>query len=228
MSPVVLQAIGVAAGALILAVLGYCTAAVQAHTREIAAQQALLAAAATPQRVTPSRASDRAGAGAVVRHAPLWNQLADPLPDGTLPAQRFNECGEECCAMEISRQHGVPLSADALRFLLGGPGRGALTTAQDLVRALALCNVPATARDVAIAGVAGEIQSICSAGGSVMALGNWVDPAVLHWILVTRADGQGCSANDPWGGRRRSWGWAAFQAVYAGELVRSMRAPDAA
>lgn len=170
-----------------------------------------------------------AGAGGLaLRSAPRWNQLADPLSDGTLAPQRFNECGEECAAMEIARQHGVPLSADALRFLLGGAARAPITSAADLVRVMALCNVPAVSRDVAASAIAGELQACTAAGGVAIVLGNWVDPHVLHWILVTRADGAGCSANDPWGGRRRSWTWEAFRPLYAGEFVRSTRVPDPA
>lgn len=220
------QAIGVALGAVLVAAFGYITATLQAHTRALQAQSAQLAA--RPQQPPPRgpRATDLAGGAASARVAPRWDQLRDPLPDGSWPAQRWNECGEECCAMEISRQHGVPLSADALRALLGGPGRVALTTAQDLVRCLALCNVPAAAESVDAAGVAGRLQAITSTGGTAICLGAWVSPGVQHWILVTRADSQGCGANDPWEGRRRVWSWTAFRDVYAGEFVRSQRAPD--
>lgn len=220
------QAVGVALGALLIAAFGYLTATLQAQTRALQEHQALLAARLVPGPLRPSRRSDPAGGAAPVRPAPQWNQLADPLSDGTLPAGRFNECGEECAAMEISRQHGVPLSADALRFLLGGASRAPLTTAQDLVRCLALCNVPAAAEATSGEVVAGRLQEITAAGGTAICLGAWVSPGVQHWILVTRADAQGCGANDPWEGRRRVWSWTAFRDVYAGELVTSQRPPD--
>jgi hypothetical protein len=220
------QAIGGAAALFAVAILGYLSAMVNAHTKALEAQQAQLAAGLKQPAPRGPRASDLVAGGAVARAAPLWNQLADPLPDGTLPAQRWNECGEECAAMEISRQHGVPLSADALRMLLGGPGRVALTSAADLVRCLQLCNVPAIAEAVDAGGVAATLQRITAAGGTAICLGRWVSPSIEHWILVTRADANGCGANDPWEGRRRVWGWTAFRDVYSGELVRATRTPD--
>jgi len=226
MNQEVWQAVGVALGAVVVAALGYLTAAMNAHTRALEAQQTALLARPAQPPVRSARATDAAGAGVIVRQAPRWDQLADPLPDGSLPAQRWNECGEECAAMEISRQHGVPLSADALRALLGGPGRVALTTAQDLVRCLALCNVPARAEAVPAGDVAARLQDLTGAGGTAICLGTWVSPGVEHWILVTRADAGGCGANDPWEGRRRIWSWAAFRDLYGGELVSSQRAPD--
>lgn len=226
MNQEVLAPIVAGGGALVVAVLAYLTAVVQSNTRAIASHaQQIAARPAQPPPRSP-RSTDAGGGGVAVRQAPRWDQLHDPLPDGSLAPQRWQECGEECCAMEISRQHGVPLSADALRALLGGPGRVALTSATDLVRCLALCNVPAAAEAVDDLGIAARLQAITKAGGTAICLGTWVSPSVQHWILVTRADAGGCGANDPWEGRRRVWTWAAFRESYAGEIVASTRTPD--
>lgn len=227
MDPATSQALITAAGVFGAAVLAYLAAWVRSNTLRLNGHDAQLAARTPTAGPRPPRASDLVGGAGGPRPAPLWNQLADPLPDGTLPPQRWNECGEECCAMEISRQHGVPLSADALRALLGGPRRSALTSAQDLVRCLALCNVPAEAEVDSPIDVAERLQAITARGGVAICLGTWVAPGILHWILVTRADHAGCGANDPWMGRRRVWTWVEFRAAYAGELVRSTRQPDA-
>jgi hypothetical protein len=85
-----------------------------------------------------SKVNEVAGGGAMVpmRNVtlPVWDQLNDPLPDGSLPAQRFNECGEECVAEVIEWVHGVEIGADALRFLLRGPGGSAITDAWALAK----------------------------------------------------------------------------------------------
>jgi hypothetical protein len=176
----------------------------------------------------PTAQAIDAGAGAPSsgRPAPVWNQLADPLPDGTLPAGRYDECGEECAAMEIARQHGTSVAADALRAQLGGPGRGPLTTAADLVKILALNNVAAQVVDCPGDKVAALLQEQAGKGHNAICLGQWVAPGIEHWILVTRADATGAGANDPWAGRRRVWTWGAFQLVCSGQLVLITRPPD--
>lgn len=200
-----------------LALMAFLAAALNSKAREIAAHVAV---------VVRTGVQAAAGAGAAPRY-PRWNQLADPLPDGTLPAGRYDECGEECCSMLIYAQHGVPTPADYLRYELGGPGRPPLTTAADLVRILGLCNVPSSAELVGADQVAGRLQRVTAAPGAAIALGTWIAPGILHWILVTRADTAGCGANDPWGGRRRIWTWEEFRRAYAGELVVVTRQPDA-
>jgi hypothetical protein len=227
MSTETLQAIGGALGVLIIAMLGYLTASVQAHTREIAANRA--AAAARPAQPPPRspRATDLMGAGAVARAAPLWNQLNDPLSTGVLPAQRFQECGEECVAEVIYQQHGVEVSADALRAQLRGPQGQAITSGQDLVKLLARNNVGADLRTWPAAEAPVHIRESAAAGRAVIVLGRWISPTVLHWVLVTTADATGIGYNDPWGGLRQTATWAAFGDRYGGQLVTITRTPDA-
>lgn len=227
MSQATLAAIGAAGGAVIVAALAYIAAVLQAHTRALADQQSKTDAVLRKAGSRIEGLAQAAGGGALARPAPLWNQLADPLPTGALPAWRYEECGEECVAEVIYAQHGVEVLADALRAQLGGPGRRGLTTGADLVRVLNRNNVPATALAPPDGAVAAQIQACCTAGGLVIVLGRWVSPTVLHWVLVTRADQAGCGANDPWGGTRRTWAWSDFESAYAGEIVAVRRKPDA-
>ena len=206
-----------AAVALAVAMLAYLSAVLRGQAGAIAQS------VHTATRLVSAQAAGGGGRPAY----PVWNQLADPGLGEGLPTGRYEECGEECCSMVIMEQHGVPTSADHLRVLLGGPARGPLTNADDLKRLLGQCNVPAAVELVDADGVDAALARITQAGGSAIALGRWVAPGVLHWILVTRADQSGCGANDPWMGRRRTWTWAAFHAAYAGELVVVTRQPDA-
>lgn len=228
MSTETMQAIGGALGVLIVAMLTYIAAEVRAHTREIQAnREAIIAHAAPPPPRSP-RATDLVGAGAAVRPAPAWDQLQDPLSTGVLPAQRYQECGEECCAEVIYQQHGVEISADALRSQLRGAGGPALTSGQDLVKILRRNNVAAALHTWPAAEAPGHIRESAAAGRSVVVLGQWISPTVLHWVLVTTADLAGVSYNDPWGGLHQTATWAAFGERYAGQLVTVTRAPDPA
>jgi hypothetical protein len=228
MNPATMQLIGAAVGALVIALLGYLTAMVQAHTRAIAANQAALAARPAQAPPRSPRASDTAGGGAAVRPAPAWNQLADPLSQGGLPAQRYQECGEECCAEVIYQQHGVEVSADALRARIHGAAGTGLTAGPDLVKLLGLNNVAAELHTWPVGEAPAHIQASAAAARAVIVLGTWISPTVLHWILVTAADSAGIHYNDPWGGLKLSIPWATFAERYGGQLVTVTRAPDAA
>jgi len=206
------------AGALLaIALMGFLTAFVRQRTNELTAHLQVI----TKQTMPRFRGG---GGGAVF---PTWNQLTDAGVGGVLPTGRYEECGEECCSMVIMQQHGVQTAADVLRTLLGGPSRGPLTTAADLARLLGMNNVTAAVQPADSAHVAQDLQDVCARGGCAIALGTFVAPGVLHWILVTRADNVGCGANDPWMGRRRIWTWEAFRPLFAGDLVVVTRPPDA-
>lgn len=208
--------IGAGVAALVAGLL-YLAAYLRQQTQQLAAhlQQVL-------EQTKPR--SRRAAVGGLY---PTWSQLADPGVGGVLHTGRYEECGEECVSIVLQGQHGVATSADVLRVQLGGAARSPLTTATDLVRLLSLNNVPAVVQQPDAAHLAGDLQQICGAGGVAIALGTWLAPGVLHWILVTRADQNGCGADDPWGGRRRTWTWDALRPLYAGDLVVITRHPDA-
>jgi len=226
MSNEALQLIGAGVGAVVIAALAYIVAWLRAHTLAIAANTAAILKAGGQPPPRSARATDLVAAALPGRAAPLWNQLNDPLPNGQLPSWRYEECGEECCAEVICAQHGVEISADALRAQLGGPGRRGLTTGADLARILARANVQSAVMESQADNAPEQIQAATTAGRMVIALGHWLDPQVLHWVLVTRSDKAGCSYNDPWGGRRISTDWHLFAARYAGELVVVLRSPD--
>jgi hypothetical protein len=219
-------AVEIAGGLFVAALFTWLTAIVNRNTRAIQAHETVVKGLA---RATGTRVEGgaRGGSGAArARGYPLWNQLGDPDPSGVLPVQRWNDCGEECCAELIARQHGVQVEADYLRFLLGGPRRLGQTTAEDLVKILALNNVAAEVQTPPAPALPVALQAATSKGMAVIVLGRWVAPGILHWVLCTRSDPAGMSANDPWGGVRRSWAWSDAERAYAGELVVVTRSPD--
>lgn len=219
-------AIGAALGTLTLALLTYLTARLQQSTSAIE-QHTAVTAAATKSGVAVRPAPDRRGGGGAARDYPRWNQLQDPDPSGALPAARWDECGEECCAEVVYRQHGVPVEADYLRYLLRGPGGQPLTTAQDLVAILAKCNVDSVASTPPAAQLQAAVLGAVREGRAVILLGRWDAPTVLHWILATSADTATVGVNDPWGGVRKQLSWTQVTPLYAGEIVTVTRKPDA-
>jgi hypothetical protein len=226
MTQQMMTALIAASGALLLAAVAWLTAKVQANTVAVQTHQNVLSAL-TRKVGTRIEGGAATGAGAVSgRVTPLWNQLNDPGSTGMLPGQRFNDCGEECCAEVIYRCHGVEVQADALRAQLVGFTASGVTDGQALVKLLGRNNVAAAAESVPAAAVATRLQAILAGGGQAIVLGNFVAPTVLHWVLVTRADQKGLGANDPWGGVRRVWTWQEFMVPYAGELVAVTQAPD--
>ena len=97
-----------------------------------------------------------------------------------------------------------------------------------MVKILGRNNVPAEMRTWPAADAPAHLRESAAAGRSVIVLGRWISPTVLHWVLVTTADPAGIGYNDPWGGLRQTATWAAFGERYAGQLVTVTRAPDGA
>lgn len=197
--------------------------------RQMAADINGVGARATTAHQTAAAALARTGGGAAAarpRPVPTWNQLDDPLPDGSLAVMRAQECGEECVAMAVMAVHGVPLSADAVRALLRGATGAALTDGAALVEALLLCNVAASTDSADRDAVQERTTSALTNRRLILLLGYWVDPSVLHWICVVAIAPGGVDVNDPWGGRRRHFSWTDLARLYGGQIVEVVRLPD--
>jgi hypothetical protein len=159
---------------------------------------------------------------------PAWDQLHDPLPDGSLPPLRVNECGEECVAEVVYWVHGVEVSADAIRAAAISLAGGALTNAADLVAMLARCNVRAVAEVPQTAVIEKFLLNVVLARRLVIVLGDWVSKSVPHWVIVYNASPNGVTVSDPWGGRRYNIAWPDFKRLYLGAVVEVTSTPDLA
>lgn len=157
--------------------------------------------------------------------APRWDQNNDRLPDGSLDRYSSTDCGEECVAEVVYAVRGVPLTAGDVRYLLGGAQRIGTTSGRDLVQALAVCHIPAKSVDLDSTAAQASVLGVFQDGRFSVALGEWVTPGMLHWVLIRRADATGILFNDPWGGRQRSLTWQDFQRLYKGVLVDVMERP---
>lgn len=159
------------------------------------------------------------GSGSRLLAAPVWNQLDDPLPDGNLDPQAAMDCGEECVAMAVAACGGPGIPAGVFRALLGGPQRRGSTTAADLSYLLTLFGVANHPRQADPDAAWTEWQHSDVAGFLAIALGYWVTPGFLHWVLVRACDPGTVQFNDPWGGSLRSLDRATAQKLYAGQYI---------
>lgn len=160
-----------------------------------------------------------AGAGPRPLAAPAWNQLDDVLPDGMQDPFATTDCGEESVAMAIAACGGPPLPAGTLRMLLGGPNRPGLSDARALVYLLGLFGITAHPRQCDADAAWLEWQHSYKAGYLVLALGFWVSPNFLHWVVVRETVEGTCLLNDPWGGLQRTLLKSEAQKLYGGWYV---------
>jgi len=166
----------------------------------------------------------KVGGGAVQNIGPLvwqpiWRQTGGVLPDGSVDPQQYNDCGETNVAATVRAIRGVPKEPGEYRQQLGGPSRSGLTTADDLVRLLALNNVSAHAISTDALHAWNLCVSAWSNRNPVYALGSWLSPASLHWLSLRDKRPEFLVFGDPWTGTEVSIAHDRWTAQYAEWLV---------
>lgn len=172
-------------------------------------------------------AQSASGTGAVIHvtksrlqtSLPRWSQLTDRNPDGSLPAQRANDCGEESVAIVYRSTRGVETEADYLRYLIHGPGGAGQTTADDLLTLLRRAWYKPSSYIGQVDQGMVYLKAAIAAQHPVIVLGRWVSPDVLHWVVVAAVGEVHVDYLDPWYGELRTITIADFQAKYAGAMV---------
>lgn len=150
---------------------------------------------------------------------PLWRQTAGVLPDGSPDPQAANDCGETCVAMVLAALTGVLMEPGMIRQQLGGVGRSGLTTGNDLVQALAINHVTAVAQDYVPEGAWEACDTAWEHGYPVIALGHWMSPDYLHWMLLDNKVAQWLVFIDPWTGKEKQIDRPTFLAEFAATLI---------
>jgi hypothetical protein len=222
--PLTNPAVQAALVTMLLVAIGLVTAVLIRLTAAVSDSKLTLS-----QAVQQVRTSLPASGGAGKRNVtlPAYDQLHDPLPDGSLPPLRANECGEECVAEIVYWVHGVEVAADAIRVQARGLAGGALTTAADLVSMLAASNVAARAGIQDVGSIQKFLLDVVAGKRLVIVLGNWVSAGVPHWVIVYNASSNGVTISDPWGGRRYNIAWPTFTKLYLASTVEIISTPDA-
>ena len=167
--------------------------------------------------------NDGAGAAASgigpLNWLPTWKQVSGVLPDGAPDPQQYNDCGETCVAMVVAAVKGVLLEPGYVRQQLGGPNRSGLTTANDLVTALLRSHIPATELSNNAAEGWRQLMAHWGLACPVIVLGNWLNPASLHWYLMRGFGGGTMKFSDPWTGTEVALTQPQFAHLYTGSMV---------
>ena len=105
--------------------------------------------------------------------------------------------------MVLAALTGVLMEPGMIRQQLGGVGRSGLTTGNDLVQALAINHVTAVAQDYVPEGALEACDTAWEHGYPVIALGHWMSPDYLHWMLLDNKVAQWLVFIDPWTGKEK-------------------------
>ena len=153
-------------------------------------------------------------------YIPGWSQQDEILPDGTEDAERYNNCGETCCAMVVAGVWGVPIEPAALRQYLHGPLGTGLTDSQALVKALHYCSVKAHEESVSGEAAWALILQTVASQRCVIMLGHWEGAGTfLHWVVAVSDGNEILQYVDPWNGSRSYFTHSQWSQLEAGQLV---------
>jgi hypothetical protein len=150
---------------------------------------------------------------------PSWKQTGGVLPDGQPDPQQYNDCGETCVVMAIAAIKGVSMEPGAIRQMLGGWARTGLTTGSDLAQALHDCNVSCAATTLGGADAFQQAKNHWAHAMPMIALGEWLDPGVLHWVVIWSWSPSFVGVIDPWTGTKRNISQGDFIRLFRGSLV---------
>lgn len=135
---------------------------------------------------------------------PLWNQLADPLPDGAMSPTAASDCGWECVAMIVAAYRGLDFDAAALRQAALIPATEWGSRAGELSRTLNGFRLRSMVKRLDSPMVFAQSKNRAQRGLPSIILGRWLIPTELHWVLVVGSGPNIITVNDPWGGHRRN------------------------
>lgn len=150
---------------------------------------------------------------------PLWSQLHDPNPDGRPDPWSTTDCGWESVCIVARMCRGVVVGEGDARAQLGGAGTIGISSARQLEALLRHWEFSpsVTTPDAAHAGL--DVRTALGSGYPVIALGEWVTPGVLHWVVIVGATASSFSYEDPWYGRLEHVDSGEWAQLYRGVLI---------
>jgi hypothetical protein len=150
---------------------------------------------------------------------PTWKQTGGVLPDGQPDPAQYNDCGETCVVMVIAAIKGVSMEPGAIRQMLGGWQRTGLTTGADLAQALQDCNISCAETTLGGADAFQQVKNHWGHAMPMIALGEWLNPGVLHWVLIWSWSPSFVGVIDPWTGEKRNIAQGDFIRLFRGSMV---------
>jgi len=151
--------------------------------------------------------------------APLWTQQNDPNPDGSQDPYWYEDCGEESVSIVAKSCRGVEVPEGSIRVQMHGVGGRGLSSGDDLVNVLTRWDFAAKRHDLPAATALTYISQAVKQRRPIIALGRWIDPAYLHWVVIVLDGPESITYVDPWFGQLRKVDLAEWETRYAGTLV---------
>lgn len=159
--------------------------------------------------------------GKILDGFPWWGQLSDPDPRSGRPdIFASTDCGEEVVSMWLACRKGVYTDAADLRRQLPGPRTDGETVAGDLVYLLNLHGISAGVEGFDAGHLKSIVHETIDQGLPLAALGYWIVPTMLHWVLGVGYGNDAFVAMDPWTGRMVVYRWRIADVSATGQVVR--------
>lgn len=158
--------------------------------------------------------------GVMLDGYPTWSQNADPMPDGTSDPFAATDCGEECCSIVLYGQMRKYTTAGQIRQQIPGHAQRGETTAADLASYLTSEGLYPLVQQTKADGLKTLLKRSVANDMPCIALGHFLSPNVLHWVVVIGYGDDHCLYVDPWYGRLDAKHWSPFLSLCTGDVVQ--------
>ena len=150
---------------------------------------------------------------------PLVDQFVTIERTGHSNAFADSDCGEACAAMELFyRDLPVPSLTEIRRAIPGHETYGQ-TDGPELAAFLQSRGLGSHVEYPPAGRVAMRAKLAIDHGNPPILLGGFVDPSILHWVVVTGHRNDQAFFNDPFHGQTRQQPWTWMCSHYGGEVV---------
>jgi ABC-type bacteriocin/lantibiotic exporter with double-glycine peptidase domain len=156
---------------------------------------------------------------ATLPRPPAVSQIWALNPDGTPDEAASADCGEACLSSIFTALTGYRLSPGCVRQSLGPAAVHGFTDPIELCGWAA--SVWGQARVLVLDAVSGwqYAHRLRKTGAYLVALGHWIEPASLHWLLLYEGSGSVVWAMDPWTGTHIAVDRVRFRDQFVGQAV---------
>lgn len=157
--------------------------------------------------------------GKTLDNYPTWSQNADPSPDGPPDLFATTDCGWECCSIIIYGLTRVYTTEGTLRKEDSTAVDHGYTSPGQLVQCLTRHAITAQQLVVAPSRLKSLVKEYIDAGYPALALGHWIDPNILHWLVAVGYGNDHLLWLDVWSGKMVCSRWTWAEAFFAGSVV---------
>lgn len=150
---------------------------------------------------------------------PLVDQFVTIERTGESNAFADSDCGEACAAMELFfRDLPVPSLTEIRRDIPGHETYGQ-TDGLELAAFLRSKGLGSHVEQPPVGRMETRVKLAIDRGNPPILLGGYVDPTILHWIVVTGHRNGQAFFNNPFHGKKEQQPWTWVCSRYGGEVV---------